>query len=227
MRTRIPLRVLAAGAATLIATAIAAGPAQAASGQITEFAPMQGSSDVLPSSAMTLGSDGDLYFGSSIESTNETGGQGAISRITPSGQVTTFTDADIASTNVDLTAIGPDHNVWFASNGQLGNITSAGQITTFSIPSFDGQPHTVVDGIVAGSDGNMWFTATAGTDERIKASFIGQVNPATGAVTEFPIPASSGVNLPAAPTLGSDGNIWFTLENNTIFSSDVARVSTS
>ena len=32
MRTRIPIGVLAAGAATLIATAIAAGPAQAASG---------------------------------------------------------------------------------------------------------------------------------------------------------------------------------------------------
>jgi hypothetical protein len=39
-----------------------------------------------------------------------TGQQGAISQITPSGQVTTCTDPDTAQINVDLTVIGPDKN---------------------------------------------------------------------------------------------------------------------
>jgi hypothetical protein len=46
----------------------------------------------------------------------------------------------------------------------LGSITPAGQITTFSIPSFAGQPNIIIEGIAAGSDGNMWFTLGNGND---------------------------------------------------------------
>jgi streptogramin lyase len=68
----------------------------------------------------------------------------------------------------------------------------------------------------------MWFTANAVTFRGLRASVFGKVNPTTGAVSEFPIPASSGAALPGTPILGSDGNIWTTLGN----SNDVARVTT-
>lgn len=219
-RQRIWSAGLSGSLALLLLVVLGAAPAQAAAGQVTEFPLTQGANEVLPASGMTLGSDGDLYFGSAIE--NTTGG--AISRITPSGQLTTFTVPNVGA--VGTTALGPDQNVWFAGGGnsapgELGSITPAGQITTFSIPSFDGQPHVVIEGIAAGSDGNMWFTANAGTSRGFKASVFGQVNPATGAVTEFPIPSSSGATLPGTPVLGSDGNIWAPLGD----SNDVARVT--
>jgi streptogramin lyase len=69
---------------------------------------------------MTLGSDGDLYFGSTIESTNGTGGQGAISRITPSGQVTTFSIPSFGGqplVSIVGMAAGSNGNMWFT----LGN----------------------------------------------------------------------------------------------------------
>ncbi len=55
-------------------------------------------------------------------------------------------------------------------------------------------------GIVAGPDGNLWFTEAA-------ANQIGRITP-SGAVTEFsiPTPASS----PQEITVGPDGNLWFT-----------------
>ena len=49
--------------------------------------------------------------------------------------------------------------------------------------------------IVAGPDGNLWFTAS---------SQIGQITP-NGVFTEFRIPRSA-----PAITVGSDRNLWFT-----------------
>jgi streptogramin lyase len=79
----------------------------------------------------------------------------------------------------------------------------------------------VVSDLAAGSDGNLWFTANAATTRSIPASFVGRVDPATGAVTEFPIP--SGATLPGALTTGSDGNLWFPEAN---VHPGVARVTT-
>jgi streptogramin lyase len=53
--------------------------------------------------------------------------------------------------------------------------------------------------ITAGSDGNLWFADNGTT------TAIGRVNPATGHIDEFPVPA---LKLRAA-TLGPDGNVWF------------------
>ncbi len=55
-------------------------------------------------------------------------------------------------------------------------------------------------GIVAGPDGNMWFT-----DE--PNGKIGRITPA-GAVTEFPLQNST--SDPEGITVGTDGRIWFT-----------------
>lgn len=216
-------RILSAGLggslALLLLPLLGVAPAQAAAGQISEFKVTQGSITTggPDSGRMALGADGDLYFG--------TDGPTTIGRITPSGQITQFADPDTTQNNVYLIATGPDHNVWFASNGsditsRLGRITPAGQITTFSVPLFDGQPFVQIVSLAAGSDGNLWFTANAATLRGVRASFVGRVDPATGAITEFPIP--SGAALPGALTLGSDGNLWFPEGN----SNSVARVTT-
>jgi hypothetical protein len=62
---------------------------------------------------------------------------------------------------------------------------------------------SVPDGIVAGPDGNVWFTDVGSTPA------IGMINPTTHAITEY----SSGLNpgsKPIALAAGQDGNLWFT-----------------
>ena len=54
--------------------------------------------------------------------------------------------------------------------------------------------------ITAGPDGNLWFTEpTRGQ--------IGEINPATHAITEFPILYAK--SYPVGITAGPDGNLWF------------------
>ncbi len=60
---------------------------------------------------------------------------------------------------------------------------------------------TKPNGIVAGPDGNLWFTETT-------TGKIGRITP-TGVVTEF----SNGITANSRPfgiTVGPDGNLWFT-----------------
>src|SRR5262249_37400350 len=54
--------------------------------------------------------------------------------------------------------------------------------------------------IVAGPDGNLWFTETTGNR-------IGRITPA-GVITEFPL--QTAVGLPSGITVGPDRNLWFT-----------------
>ena len=82
-------------------------------------------------------------------------------------------------------------------------------IIEYPIPTSGSQP----TGIVAGPDGNLWFT-------ELYASKIGRITPA-GVITEFPTPTpGSG---PAVIAKGADGNLWFT-EN---YSNKIGKISTS
>ncbi|MBV9446933.1 MAG: hypothetical protein JO345_13705 [Streptosporangiaceae bacterium] len=196
-------------------------PARAAAGEISEFKTPQpvGTGPV-------VGSDGDLYFATFTTGTTAgTAGSGAIGRITPSGQITQFADPNPAESNIYLITLGPDHNIWFVDNGtpsqggELGRLTPAGQITMFPIPRFGGN-RVVPQALTAGRDGNLWFTAfTAVTTRTLGPSLVGQVDPATGAVTEFPTPTASaepggaGTGLQGGLAAGSDGNLWFTETN--------------
>ena len=96
---------------------------------------------------------------------------------------------------------GPDGNLWFAQKD--GN--SHGAIGTFSLAthSFTMFPTTGVGptGITVGSDGNLWFTEYSGR--------IGEINPTSHVINEFPVPISGGV--PYDITSGRDGNLWFTV----------------
>jgi virginiamycin B lyase len=187
-------------------------PAQAQAGQITEFKTPEA-----VGAGPVLGSDGDLYFATFTAS-----GTGAIGRITPSGQITQFADPNTAEDNISLITLGPDGNIWFTDNGtasqggELGRLTPAGQITMFTIPRFDGD-RVLPQALAAGPDGNLWFTAfTAVTTRTLGPSLVGQVIPATGAVTEFATPTAGatpggiGTGFPIGLAAGSDGNLWFT-----------------
>ena len=68
------------------------------------------------------------------------------------------------------------------------------------IPHPHGRPRRP-NGITAGPDGNLWFTENA-------ANQIGKINPATHAITEFPMPTPQAG--PCWITAGPDGNLWFT-----------------
>ncbi len=105
---------------------------------------------------------------------------------------------------LEITA-GPDGNLWFTesggnpNNGYVGEFDLAtGDTTDFPISS-DSSPV----GITAGPDGNIWFTESASNANR-----IGQINPTTDAVMEFPIP--TGNSDAVGITVGPDGNLWFT-----------------
>ncbi len=79
-----------------------------------------------------------------------------------------------------------------------------GTITEFSAGL---NPGSAPWSIVAGPDGNLWFT----DDGTTRA--IGRITP-SGAITEF----STGLNAGSAPksvVAGSDGNLWFTDDGST------------
>ena len=69
-------------------------------------------------------------------------------------------------------------------------------ITQFPVPTSASRPYT----IVAGPDGNLWFTESVGN----KIARIGT----NGVIKEYPVPTpGSG---PYGIAVGADGNIWFT-----------------
>ncbi|MGE4174796.1 MAG: hypothetical protein AB7G65_02960 [Thermoleophilia bacterium] len=148
---------------------------------------------------ITAGADGNLWF-------TESGGSGAIGRITPGGAVTEFTAGLTAGAAPTSIAAGPDGNLWFteqANPGRIGRITPAGTITEFTAGlSNDGQP----TGITAGPDGALWFT------EAKNPGRIGRIT-TSGVITEF----TAGLTTNAQPTdivTGPDGNLWFTENAN-------------
>src|SRR2546426_819371 len=105
------------------------------------------------------------------------------------------------------------------SVGLLGLSTApawaaAGTITEFSIPPAESDPV----GITAGPDGNLWFT-------ELKGNQIGRITP-SGAITEFPLPATCGFSGGCEPegiTAGPDGNLWFT----EVIGNQIGRITTA
>jgi streptogramin lyase len=110
---------------------------------------------------------------------------------------------------------GADGNIWFTESlptdaagnlivsgiEKIGRLKPDGTITEFTIPTqYPGVGSTdVTTGtyLVAGSDGNVWFT------ERI-AGKIGRITPA-GTITEFKLPSAGTIY---GLVSGPDGNIW-------------------
>jgi streptogramin lyase len=111
--------------------------------------------------------------------------------------------------NASSIVVGSDGNLWFTEGNwsSIARITPSGSVTQFPVPFGAGQSDP--NGITAGPGGNLWFT-----------DFSGQVGMITtaGAVSTFSAPLESD-----AIALGSDGNLWATVDD----AATIARVSTN
>jgi len=137
------------------------------------------------------GPDGNLWVAMA-------GGNGAIAKVTKSGEVIEYPVATAGDPN-DV-AVGPDNNLWYVDPAAnlIGRITTGGSITEFTagLTGSSGPSY-----ITKGPDGALWFTeANAGRIGRITTD---------GTITEF----SSGISGSSQPSdiaAGPDGNLWFT-----------------
>jgi streptogramin lyase len=141
---------------------------------------------------IVTGPDGNLWVAMA-------GGNGAIARVTKTGEVTEF-DVPTAGDPEDI-VVGPDNNLWYVDSGAhlIGRITPTGSITEFTAGLSGMSAPTA---ITKGPDGAMWFTESA-------AGKIGRITTA-GVITEF----SSGLSGSSEPNdivVGPDKNLWFTL----------------
>ena len=86
---------------------------------------------------------------------------------------------------------------------QAQNVLETTPVREYSISTLNSQPQS----IVAGPDGNLWFTEMGCTTVNGQClSKIGRITPA-GAITEFTIPTP--ISDPAGIAKGPDGNLWF------------------
>lgn len=172
----------------------AAAPALAQAVSITEFSNGLNSEVGGP---IAEGPDGNMWFVT----------QHSIGRITPSGQITEFTNGlKAGSSPFDIT-LGSDGNLWFTDNGTtkaVGRITTAGAITEFTTGL---NPGSLPQNVTLGPGGNVWFL-DLGSEPA-----LGRVTTA-GKIDEFStgIPPVAKMNDIAE---GPDGNLWFTEEGNT------------
>jgi streptogramin lyase len=140
------------------------------------------------------------------------GAEPALGRVSPDGQITEFREGLAAASSVIDIAPGPDGNVWFTDNGAgaIGRITPAGQITEFTdedIEPFEYYRNEVgfpLQHLVAGPDGNMWFTIPAGQ------AALGKITP-SGKITTFR-PGENGLAWGVSAqeiAAGPDSELWF------------------
>ncbi len=190
------------------------------------------------------GPDGNLWFtelsysSALVKPTTK----GAIGRITPAGEITEFP----LPTEEGAGAItsGADGNVWFTTltlhptpafggillSSSVGRVKPAGTITLFALPA----TLTLLGGITAGPDGNVWFAETTfDASLQIAGGRVGWATPA-GTLTEIPValtepPAGAPPNSIAA---GPDGNLWvvgtfidFGLGGQMTISGSIARIT--
>jgi streptogramin lyase len=151
-------------------------------------------SNVRPQSAV-LAPDGNIWF-TDIE-------RSLIGRITPNGVVTTFTRGLTRfDSGPQYITVGPDGALWFTEmRDRVGRVTLDGRITEFS----RGLPFRCFPGgIVAGRDGNLWFTIYHGNE-------LVRITP-SGTMTRFRdgiFPSRGNDDAPdSIPFVDSHGRIW-------------------
>jgi streptogramin lyase len=176
-------------AAALILTSLlcAAPSAPAAPTQVTEY----GVGSVGSPRELVVDGSGNLWF--------TEGGLGAIGKVTPQGQITSY---DEGLEGVDPTGliVGPGGDIWFGlqtkSKGTfIGRITAAGAITLYGGYYTRNSPQQ----LAVGPEGNVWF---------VSDSYIA---PSIGYVT--PLGGGGQLELPSAPSsiaAGPGANMWFT-----------------
>lgn len=105
-----------------------------------------------------------------------------------------------ASSSLSTLTVTPAGRVWFGADGAIGTLDPlTGQITLYDLPN----PQAQVFSIATDTTGRIWFT-------EVLPGKLSMFEPATGILTELPVPALSG-GTPALYALVIDhtGNIWF------------------
>jgi streptogramin lyase len=165
---------------------------------ITEFP------DLMPNTAanqITTGPDGNLWFAN--DGTNDIGifdpTTHAFTEVLVPGPGPYYSAGAITT--------GPDGNIWVVMGEDPGNTIARIDPTTHAVTEFSvplppgspGIPGALLDGITAGPDGNIWFTALGvGNPNQ-----IGMINLTTDAITMVPAPLA-GESITAGP----DGDLW-------------------
>jgi len=155
-----------------------------------------------------FGADGNFW-------TVDDGGYGstAISRITPSGTATNFTDTTpsvVGMGNVSPIAAGADGNIWTSLwdqnyfSGVLVRVTPNGTFTEFPGPASMQQGASSPSQLILGPDGAIWFTMGASDAYVANSVGIGRVD-TSGHVSVV----AATTNVPNSLVSGPDGNLWF------------------
>ena len=156
--------------------------------------------------SIAAGSDGNLWFTVSPEYNQPA----SISRITPAGVVTDFSDGLQPNASPFQIVTGRDGNLWFLDfPDTIGRIDASGKIREFPL----GPDAQNAAGITAASDGNVWITA----NDAAGSSRVVRVKP-DGTLTAFAAGITPG-RFAAAITEGPDGSLWFveaTLQEGTV-----------
>jgi len=143
------------------------------------------------------GPDGGLWFTDSDNSD--------IGRVDARGHISLFSSGLTRwNSGPQYITVGPDGALWFTEmRDRVGRISLDGRIREFS----RGIPHrSSIGGIVAGRDGNLWFTLYHGNE-------LARITP-SGVVTRFrrgiyPSRGPDSGVVDSIPFVDADGRIWF------------------
>lgn len=155
---------------------------------------------------IAVGPDGNMWFAEC--------GPTQVGRIQPTGTNPKIAEFPIPLPSPTITPYitglqtGPDGKVWWTDDGmssRIGTITTTGFVRQYSVVGPTASPLPEPDMIVAGSDGNMWFSEFGGLA-------VGRIT-INGAITPHPVPTVGEQEYVA---LAPDGTVWFTDRENSI-----------
>jgi streptogramin lyase len=111
----------------------------------------------------------------------------------------------------------PDGNVWFTQNtNKLGIMDSEGAISYYTVQTYSSDSYgNLVEQVANGVDGSVWFAeADVDSGGHVTSQAIGY-RAADGNITYYPVPlADSQSDGVYSLNSDSDGNAWFSYENN-------------
>ena len=194
------------------AVAHASGPNSQSAAKIQEI-PLP--ANVNTPYTMTMGSDGNIWYVGSYGST--------VSRMTPTGQLTTFS-VNTTDGLVSITS-GADGALYISSyEGNIYRVTTAGVETN----AFNVVPRGWEGNVTSGPDGNIWFTGNnpghcyyGNPFEPARCGNVGRMT-LQGVVTMYPIAETYDA---WQITAGPDGNIWFTVDVDFFQTATIGRVN--